>query len=537
MARSPNNSNQLLELAVTNLGVIDQLGLVFGPGMTAITGETGAGKTLVLTALNLLKGERSDATVVGPHGDEAVVEGRFYFDGDELVLRRVVPRDGRSRAYVNGALATAGNLSDYGADLVEIHGQHGHTALTQTSAQRNALDAFGGINLEPLLAARQHRRDLLAQRDTLGGDQRERLRQIELYQFQVDEIEAANIVDADEDVRLREEEERLGDATGHQEAIAVVVEQLGSDGVADDAVGRALSAVEGRALLADLESQLRDLSALVTEVAAEARSVADGLEADPQRLDALQERRRALSELRRKYGDTLPDVLSFRDQCSSRLDELLDHDRLAGEIEELLSTAENEIQRLGKKVGKARRTAAPKLAEQVAAHLQQLALPNARLGVAVGDDPGDDVEMQVSMNTGAPLQPLAKIASGGELARTMLSMRLVLSAQPATMVFDEVDAGIGGAAAHSVGAALARLGRDRQVLVVTHLAQVAAFADNQITVVKSDDGALVTVNASQLSADERVVELSRMLSGSPDSDRARDHAAELLADAVAARSK
>lgn len=529
--------DQLLELAATNLGVIEHLSLVFGPGMTAITGETGAGKTLVVTALDLLAGARADATLVGPHGDEAIVEGRFLHDGEELVLQRVIPADGRARAYVNGRLATVATLADHGSALVELLGQHGHTALTAPAAQRAALDLFGEVDLAPLVEARLKERELLDQLGALGGDERERLRALELARFQVNEIDGVGIVSPDEDAELQRDEALLAGATTHREHADLAVELLGGDGPADEAIARVLTALEADDVLAPLTARVRDLAAELTDVAAEARALAESIESDPERLAQLQERRRLLTDLRRKYGDSLAEVIEYRNWTADRVDELEDHERLAAEIDERLDAARAVTAKAAAKVGKARRKAAPKLADQVAERVRALALPNANIECAVGDDdPGDAVDILISMNVGAPLQPLSKIASGGELARTMLALRLVLSADPATMVFDEVDAGVGGAAAQAVGAALGRLGRDRQVLVVTHLAQVAAYADNQVTVVKSDDGSMVSVTASSLDDAARVVELSRMLSGSPDSEAARTHAAELLAEAAATRS-
>ncbi len=534
---TPHEPDRLIELAATNLGVIGHLGLVFGPGMTAITGETGAGKTLLLTALDLLMGGRADASVVGPHGDEAVVEARFLFDGDELVLQRVVPKDGRSRAYVNGRLATAANLSEYATQLVELHGQHGHTALTAASAQRNALDRFGDIDLSGLVQARLAEQSIVEQIEALGGDSRARLRELELLRFQVEEIEAAGIVSADEDDLLRQEEELLGGASGHQAAIALAAERLGSDGPADTALSEVLAALEGREVFGSVESRVRDIAAVLADVAAEARDLSEQIDDDPQRLAEVQERRRTLTGLRRKYGETLEEVLSYFAECGQRVEELENRDLLAEELEAAREVAKAATAEAARVVGAARRAAAPKLAKAVQKHVRTLALPNAQVECAVGEDPGDHVVFGVSMNKGAPVQPLARIASGGELARTMLALRLVLSADPATMVFDEVDAGVGGAAAQAVGAALAELGEQRQVLVVTHLAQVAAHADNHITVVKDDKAKMVSVSASVIDHEARVVELSRMLSGSPGSQSAQEHAAELLASAQGVRTR
>lgn len=527
-----SDNDQLLELAATNLGVIERLSLVFGPGMTAITGETGAGKTLVVTALDLLVGGRAEARLVGPHGDEAVVEGRFLHDGDELVLQRVIPRSGRSRAYVNGRLATVATLAEHGAQLVELHGQHGQTALTSTAAQRAALDIHGDVDLQPLVAARLRERELADQLVALGGDERERLREMQLARFQVEEIDAAGITAPGEDDALRLLEADLAGATSHREAVQFAAGLLGSDSAADDAVARALTALEAHEPLSQLAERVRSLAAELTDVAAEVRDANERFEDDPEQLAAVQERRRVLTDLRRKYGETIGEVMAFRDETAARLAELEDRDRLAGEIDDMLAQAAEARRGAEAVVGAARRGAAPGLAAAVTDHVRELALPRAELAIEVGDDPGDDIEFQVSMNAGAALQPLAKVASGGELARTMLALRLVLSAEPATMVFDEVDAGVGGAAAQAVGEALGRLGTDRQVLVVTHLPQVAAHADNQVTVVKSDDTSMVSVTASVLDEETRVVELSRMLSGSPDSTSAREHAAELLNEAA-----
>lgn len=531
--------DQLLELAATNLGVIERLSLVFGSGMTAITGETGAGKTLVLNALELLMGGRADATRVGPHGDEAVVEGRFLHHGDELVLQRVVPREGRSRAYVNGRLATAATLAEHGSQMVELHGQNGHTVLTTVKAQRSALDLYGGVDLAPLVEARLAERSLIERRNDLGGDQRERFRELELARFQVEDIDHVAIASPAEDDELRAEEVLLAGATTHRESVEKAVGLLGADGPADAAVAEALVALEGAEPLEALADRVRGLAVELNDVATDARAAAETMESDPQRLEQVQDRRRRLTELRRKYGETLAEVSAYRERTADRLVELEDHDRLAGEIETLVAEARECTKTVELAVGNARRSAAPGLANELTGRVRELALPNALVECAVGGDPegpGDEVDFRVSMNPGTAPESLARIASGGELARTMLALRLVLSAEPATMVFDEVDAGIGGEAAQVVGEALARLGEKRQVVVVTHLAQVAAFADHQVTVIKQDDGEMVSVDASSLDEAARVVELSRMLSGSPDSDVAREHAAELLAAANAAKA-
>lgn len=525
----------LIELAVRDLGTIAEARLLLGPGMTALTGETGAGKTLVVEAIELLVGGRADPSVVRPGADEARVEGRAVIDGDEVVLERVVPRQGRSRAYVDGRLATASTLAELGRRLVDLHGQHAHQSLLATATQRAALDRHGAVDLGPLVAARQRLVELDAELAALGGDERARAREIDLYRFQVAELDAAGITDPDEDAALEAEEDTLADAVAHQEAAAAAVAALTDEAGAVDAVGLALAAVAGRAPYRDLEARLRGLAAELADVATELRDAGEAIEHDPARLAQVRERRQLLHELRRKYGETLAEVVDYHRTAAERLAELEDHDARAARLDAERAEVARALARAEAAVGAARRAAAGPLAAAIEARLVELAMPAARVSIAVGDDPGDDVTFLLAANPGAPPLPLARTASGGELARAMLATRLVLTAGPPTLVFDEVDAGIGGEAAHAVGRALAALGADHQVLVVTHLAQVAAHADDHVTVTKDDDGATTTSALRRLDRDARIVELSRMLSGSPDSESARAHAWELLARADEAR--
>ena len=517
----------LHELAVTDLGVIADLSIVLGPGMTALTGETGAGKTLVVTAIDLLVGGRADSTIVRPGADEARVEGRFVSaDGEEVVLSRVVPADGRSRAYVNGRLAPVSALAELGAGLVDLHGQHAHQSLLAPATQRASLDAFGDVDLGPLRAARGRLTEIDASLAALGGDERARAREIDLLRFQVDELDAAGLDDPDEDDRLADEEAVLADAVAHRDA-AVVAHGALSD---DEAVGQALAAIAGRAPFAEIEPRLRAMTAELSELAADLRTVGERIDEDPARLEALRVRRQLLRDLRRKYGETLADVIAFAREAGERLAELEAHDARAAALDAERVTALAAERRAAATVAAARRAAAPRLAKAVQDGLVTLAMPKARIEVEVtGDDPGDDVRFLLAANAGEPAAALSKVASGGELARTMLALRLALgdSTIP-TLVFDEVDAGIGGEAALAVGRSLAALGASSQVLVVTHLPQVAAFADAQVAVAKSETKGRTVASARTLDDADRVVELSRMLSGQPDSAAARDHAEELL---------
>ncbi|HVV35571.1 MAG TPA: DNA repair protein RecN [Acidimicrobiales bacterium] len=522
----------LVELRVRNLGVIADLELVLGPGMTAVTGETGAGKTLVVDAIELLVGGRADASMVRAGEGEAVVEGRFVRGDEEVVVRRVVSAQGRSRAYVNGAMATVGELAALGAEFVDLHGQHAHQSLLSAAAQRDALDAFAGIDLSALRAARAERAQLRARLDELGGDPHARAREIDLLAFQVDEIAQAALDDPNEEAALEAAEDRLANTVALREAAATAYAELRDDGAAGDRVRAALSALGHHATFAGVRSRLEGLVAELDDAAAELRTTAEDVEDDPAALAEVRARRQLLVELRRKYGDTVEEVMVFGQRAESRLAELRGRDAETATLAVQLDDAAKAERRAALAVAKARRAAAAPAGAAIESHLHALALPRAELSISVeGDAPADDVAFVFAANPGEQALPLRKVASGGELARVMLALRLVLTSGPPTMVFDEVDAGIGGEAAIAVGQALASLGEQRQVLVVTHLPQVAAFADAQVQVVKQDAGDRVVAAASRLDDADRVVELSRMLAGDSESAAARKHAKELLESA------
>ncbi len=546
----------LVELHVRDLGVIADLTLVLDPGMTALTGETGAGKTLLVEAIELLVGGRAESVLVRPGADEARVEGRFVAGDDEVVLARAVPRNGRSRAYVDGRLATAAELTEIGARLVDLHGQHAHQSLLGGRVQRAALDRFGGVDLGPLTAARTRVSALDDALAALGGDARARAREIDLLGFQVAELDSAGLTDAGEDEALEEEEDLLAAAAAHRQAGLAAHAALRDDGGAADALAVAIEAVGGRRPFAEIEARLRSAAAELEEAAADARRVADAIAEDPERLDAVRTRRRLLSELCRKYGERLSDVLAYGADARNRLAELHSHDERVRELEEERILAVSAVEVAAATVGRARREAAPRLAAAVESHLKELALARARFEVAVApEDPaGSSVTFLLSANAGEAALPLAKVASGGELARIMLACRLVLSDAPPTLVFDEVDAGVGGQAALAVGRALAALAgpghdagddtpgdghghRAHQVLVVTHLAQVAAFADHQVAVTKDERHGRTVADVRRLDGPGRVIELSRMLSGQPSSASAQNHAEELLATASRQRGR
>ncbi|NDF68909.1 MAG: DNA repair protein RecN [Actinobacteria bacterium] len=524
----------LVELRIEQLGVIEESSIVFGDGLTVLTGETGAGKTMIVEAINLLVGQRADPSMVRPGADELRVEGRFLdADGNERLLCRVVPRDGRSRAYVDGRLATVANLAELGASLVDLHGQHEHQSLLGAAAQRSALDTFAAVDLAPLRLARATLTEIDAALATMGGDERARAREIDLLRFQVEEISRAGLSDADEDARLEQQIDLLQDAASHRDALAAAIGALTDDEGAIDRLTASVAALGRGDAMRQHVDRIRELQSLVSDAADDMRRVLETVEEDPTRLAALVERRQTLFDLRRKYGESVAAVIAYGSEASARLQELESWEMRAAELDKRRAEALRAVASQAAIVRKAREEAAPKLAKAVEKHLANLALAGARVRVAVGADlerdlAGDEVSFLLAANPGSDPAPLTKVASGGELARTMLALRLVLTQAPGTLVFDEVDAGIGGDAAVSVADALAELGERHQVLVVTHLPQVAARATRHVTVEKVVRKGVTYASARTLRDDERADEIARMLSGSMAVESAVEHARNML---------
>jgi DNA repair protein RecN (Recombination protein N) len=528
----------LTELRVRDLGVIEDLTLSFGPGMIALTGETGAGKTLVVEALQLLLGGRAEVGMVRAGAAEALVEARFVPDQDgsreettgaEVILARSVPAEGRSRAWIDGRMASVRALGETAAELVEIHGQHEHRTLVTPAAQRDVLDAFAGTDLSRVRALRSQLRALDEALDALGGDDQQRAREADVLRHQVQEIAVAQLNDAGEDQALRLEEERLADTGAYRESGLLATELVGGDGGVLDLLGRAGTALAGREGFEAAQARIVAAAVELSDVSRTLRDDVEGWEDDPDRLAEVHERRRLLADLRRKYGDDLVAVMAYGESAAVRLAALEDAEGEAARLGAERGVRRRELAAAEAEVRATRAAAAGGFGQRVAARLGDLAMGGARLEVEVAPmGTGEPVELLLGANVGEPVQGLARSASGGELARAMLAIRLVALGGPQTMIFDEVDAGVGGAAALALGEALHEVSRDRQVLVVTHLAQVAAQADAQISVVKRASKGRTVTTAATVDGEERVTELSRMLSGHPGSDAARAHARELL---------
>jgi DNA repair protein RecN (Recombination protein N) len=584
----------LEEVRITGLGVIEDAVLELSSGFTVVTGETGAGKTMVVTGLGLMFGGRADPARVRPGAERATIEGRLRIDpggrvaqqvleaggelddeGGTLIVSRSVSAEGRSRAYAGGRSVPVSLLTYLADDLVAVHGQADQQQLLRPGRQRQALDRYAGPELHAVLTdyqrAYQRHREVRAELDELTRAARERAAEAEDLRRGLAEIERAGPAEG-EDAQLLAEEDRLAHADALHAAATTAHEAILGDPAsgsfeAADAVSllagarQALEAVaEHDPALAGLAGRLSEASYLVSDVATELASYVQSVESDPARLAAVQERRAELIRLIRTYGGLVPGpatgpdgatavpdlstVFGWAKQAGSRLTELEgDDDRIATLADEEARLAA-AVAELAGQLTELRRAAAESFAAGVTAELSALAMPHARLAVAVvpagdfGQYGADEVEIRLAAHPGAPMLPLSKGASGGELSRVMLAIEVVFAgADPVpTFVFDEVDAGVGGKAAVEIGRRLARLARLAQVIVVTHLPQVAAFADAHLVIEKADDGSVTRSGLTRLDDAGRITELSRMLAGLEDSEFGRAHAGELLAAAAAERA-
>jgi DNA repair protein RecN (Recombination protein N) len=562
------------ELSIRDLGVIGEAVLPLGPGFTAVTGETGAGKTMVVSALGLLFGERADTGSIRSGAGQAWIEGRILVGRDgvvaervrevggdlddagddsdaEVILSRSVSAEGRSRAVVGGRSAPISVLSELGDALVVVHGQSDQLRLKSQSAQRGALDSFAGAALAERLTEyrslyeswQAHNSEI----DALVTERSSRLREAEQLRAAIDEISAVAPVEG-EDVELSDLAGRLTNLEELRLAAAEAREGISSEsGDGPDTVGlidSALRSLERVAhhdtALAPIVEALANASFIVSDISTQLASYVASLETDEVgELDRVQERRAQLTVLTRKYGPELSDVLAFAAEAEPRLLELdSDSDRIE-QLSALVDDESAELTRIAAELTALRTAAGESLSAAVTEELGALAMPNARFVVEVqereelGSTGRDLVQFLLRPHEGSEPRPLNKGASGGELSRVMLAIEVVLAAADPvpTFVFDEVDAGVGGASAIEIGRRLAALARTSQVIVVTHLAQVAAFATNHLRVEKDQDGPVTASNVVQLAGEERLAEMARLLSGLPDSESGLAHAAELLSTA------
>ena len=560
----------LRHLRATNFAILSDVEIELGPGMNALTGETGAGKSLIVEAVNLLRGGRASADIPRAGADEAVVEATVEVpddlrarvagvlegaglpnEGVEVFIRRVIARGGRGRCYVNGALTTAARLGELGALLVDLSGQHQHQGLVDPARHLEILDLFGNSHGEA--AAMQAAWDELRGKDAavqgLGGDARERDARIDYLKFQLDELDAASFVTG-EDTALELERSRLASVDLLQSVARSAEERLYSgDAAARDLVASASREIE-RGLRSDpnlepIAKQLAEIETLLDDVADQLRSYADRLEGDPERLAWVDERIALIRRLVRKHGvarangaPSLDEVIAKAIELRTELSTLASHDISLVEAQAARTHAETAAMAVAASLTKLRTKAAKRLEKEVGAALVELGMAAAKLFVvveprALGPTGSDRIELVLASNKGEEQRPLAKIASGGELSRIMLALKLALRSadEVATYVFDEVDAGIGGATAQVVGAQIRAVADHRQVLCVTHLPQIAAYADHHFHVEKTEIAGRTETHVRRLTGTARKDELARMLGGQA-TTKAKAHAAELLAEAA-----
>ena len=565
------------EISIRGLGVIGEATLPIGPGFTALTGETGAGKTMVVTALGLLLGERADTAAIRSGSSQAVVEGHWLVDsagsvanrvrdagGDldavpgtdqaGLLLSRSISTEGRSRAAVGGRAAPVGVLNEIGQQLVVVHGQSDQIRLRSATAQREALDRFAGQDLATVLGNYQsvyaRWQSAQSELDLLIAERDRRSQEAEELRLAIEEIERI-APQRGEDAELTERADRLTNledlrlaAAQAQQLVSAQPNSGQSSDDSSDAVGLVDSAKRQLDRVADhdpalevIATALGNATFLVSEIASQLASYLSDLDADGGReLETVQERRSELAGLVRRFGPTLDDAIDYLDTGSSRLLEL---DNDSDRIESLrleVDRDRTQIVELAAELTRVRARYAAQLSESVTGELTALAMGGAELIVEVEDRPDysqtgkDQVSFLLKPHAGSEPRPLGRGASGGELSRIMLAIEVVIAASDPvpTFIFDEVDAGVGGASASEIGRRLATLAQSAQVIVVTHLAQVAAFANNHLSVVKDSDGMVTESSVRQLQGEDRVAEMARLLSGLPDSESGLTHARELL---------
>ncbi len=543
----------LSELHVKDLALVEDVWLEFGPGLTVLTGETGAGKTVLVSALKLLLGERADSTLVREGAEEAVVEGRFVLDGRDVVVRRRLSAEGRSKCTVDGEMATVTMLADLLGPHVDLHGQHEHQALLSSSRHAGYLDRFIG---QAASEARERYReawramaDARERLTTVEAALADRDRKADYLRFQVSDIDAVAPRDGeDEELKARLPRLRHGERlTGAASAAWAALKDDG--GAADSVSGAIASLSQAHGLDPELDAITEVLGRLeveLTEAAGSLRHYTDGIEHDPAALDETERRLQQLGDLTRKYGPTIAEVLLVRDRAAAELALLEEGEGALDRARVEMETAAAALREAAAVLVASRDAGVAPFTERLAGAVAELALPKASFEVArlplefeawTADGP-ERIEFLFASGPGESPRQLAKVASGGEVSRVMLALKSVLGGADAVpvLVFDEVDAGIGGATALAVGRRLASLARSHQVLVITHLPQVAAFAGNHIVVEKAASAGRTVTTASPVEGDDLVTEIARMLAGDA-SSTGLAHARELLESAASASAE
>lgn len=555
----------LTELRIRNFALIERLTVRLGPGLNVLTGETGAGKSIIVGALSLLLGDRASSGVVRAGEEKASVEGVFELEdrpdlrrwleerGVEpedglLILKREVALEGRNRAWINGSPTTAALLGELGAALVSLHGQHEHQTLLQRTDQRTILDAFGGTDGVAMEVAASFRSlaEIRSEIENLDERKREAMQRADFLRFQLEEIDAAR-VDPDEEQRLDEEQSRLEHAEELTE-LSTTISQVLVEGDRS-ALSRVASVRRGLDQLVRIDASQQELSELydtayytLEELGSRMQDYLLSIEHDPERLNEIRGRQDLLYRLKAKYGPTLEDVVETGEAARKELSALDEADWERSELVKRQEAAEKRLQALAVELTERRQAAARSLEAEVNRVLPELGMEGGQFAVRLIPTPetgaagNEEIEFQVSLNRGFEPKPLAQVASGGELSRVMLALKTILARldSVATLVFDEVDAGIGGRVALQVGDKMRQVAETHQVLSITHLPQIASRAHRHLLVRKDDGTERTSTTVVTLDAGDRVGEIARMLGGDPESDASLTHARELLDKGAAA---
>ncbi|NLY39663.1 MAG: DNA repair protein RecN [Firmicutes bacterium] len=557
----------LRELRVSNYALIEELNLSLTQGLNVLSGETGAGKSIVIGAINLLLGERATAEQVRRGADTALVEGIFTpLPGsdsplhsllaeaglevdEELIVSRELSRSGRSVGRVQGRTVPLSFLKELGRDLIDLHGQHQHQSLLRPEAHLDLLDSFGGTALAGALtrvaSLYQKRQQLKGDLEALGSDSAARERRMDILSYQLQEISRAQLKPGEEE-ELDSREKILAHAEKLRAIVARAYSEIygGADSSGVKAAYDILSDIRGAlseaaaidAALAPLVALLESAAAQIEELSLELRDYQSKIDFDPAELVAIQERLNQIRALKRKYGKTVEEVLQFAAETEAELERLKNSETLARQLEEELRGVEDELTAASLELRKMRRELAAGLEKMVESALKELALPSARFSIDIRERQSfsprgmDQVEFLFSANPGEEVKPLAKIISGGEMSRVMLALKTILASEDRipTLIFDEVDAGIGGATIQAVAEKLALVARHHQVICVTHSPQIAAMADNHILLYKEQAGERTLTRGVMLPEEERRAELARMLDGAAIDDIGLQHVDSLL---------
>ncbi|MDD6214540.1 MAG: DNA repair protein RecN [Firmicutes bacterium] len=539
-------------LNIKNIALIEQLNIEIRSGMTVLTGETGAGKSIIIDAVNLLLGARTNKTLVRYGCSKAMVQGLFTVsdniakaleeqgiepEENSLIVTREITADGKSTARISGVMVTQNVLREIGATLINIHGQQDNQALLNPSKHIDFLDEYAKTDISVYSALFDEMKELKSRIDALSKNESERIQRIDLLKYQTDEIEKAKLQPGEKE-ELEDQRNIIANAEKIAQAVGEAYTVLYEDNSAYDAISRAVSALAGVSgfdeNLDDVLSRLTDTMYVIEDGAHELRSYADDIDFDENTLNEIEERLDLITKLERKYGGSVEKVLEFYERAVSELEQTENADETTAELKKQLNEVMKKLEKEAKNITNVRKSAAEKLEKEIEISLSELDMPKVRFAVAVeqADDflknGADKVEFLICPNVGEQMKPLAAIASGGELSRVMLAVKSIIGDSVDTLIFDEIDTGVSGSAALKIAEKLSKLAEDKQIICVSHQPQLAAKADNHFKICKTDECGRTVTHISVLSDDERIMEIARIIDGDNLTETAVKHAKEML---------